>query len=62
VISVAASRDPVSAALGSFWQRINPGSGFSCPVTRFATFITDIDPGARFMTLATLVEHKKTRS
>jgi hypothetical protein len=34
---------------------INPGSGFPHPLKHFATFITDIDPGARFAMLATIV-------
>ena len=34
---------------------INPGSGFPHPLRHFVTFITDIDPGARFAMLATIV-------
>jgi hypothetical protein len=37
---------------------INPGAGFPFPLTYFATFITDIDPGARFYMLCRLVRLK----
>jgi hypothetical protein len=34
---------------------INPGAGFPFPLTHFATFITDTDPGMRFCMLSKLV-------
>ena len=34
---------------------INPGAGFPFPLTHFATFITDTDPGTRFAVLSKLV-------
>jgi hypothetical protein len=37
---------------------INPGAGFPFPLTYFATFITDIDPGSRFCMLSKLVRLK----
>lgn len=37
---------------------INPGSGFPNHLIHFATFITDVDPGQRFMMLSSLVRLK----
>lgn len=33
---------------------INPGGGFPFPLVQFPTFIRDIEPGARFVTLSTI--------
>jgi hypothetical protein len=40
---------------------INPGAGFPFPLTHFATFITDTDPGTRFVMLSKLVRLKCPR-
>ncbi|MFI8665527.1 hypothetical protein ACIGGE_03720 [Qipengyuania sp. NPDC077410] len=37
---------------------INPGAGFPFPVVHFPSFIDDIDPGRRFMTMCKLAREK----
>ena len=37
---------------------INPGSGFPFPIVHFPSFIDDIDPGRRFMTMCKLAREK----